>query len=183
MSGERTQIPDTGANLCEHRNAVGLAQDPPISITGIVIPVLEAKAYAAHPHITLLAPFRPRDQLSDPPMRDQLTRFFAAIAPLSFALVETRVFPDGHVYLAPEPDEPFREMTLALADLFPDCPPYSGQFDKVIPHVTVSEAVPAGALPIAVHARVAHLVHSHGDTWDVIGEFDLGTPPFAAARL
>jgi 2'-5' RNA ligase superfamily len=153
---------------------VGLAQTPPIDITGIVIPVPEAKPYADHPHITLLAPFRSREQLFRTPLRDALERFFAPIAPLSFALVETRVFPDGHVYLAPEPDEPFRAMTLALAAIFPECPPYGGQFDTVIPHVTISEEVLPGALPISVYAEVAQLVHSHGESWDVIGVFDLG---------
>ena len=39
---------------------------PAREITGIVIPVPEAQPYAAHPHITLLAPFRPRPRLDDP---------------------------------------------------------------------------------------------------------------------
>ena len=72
-------------------------------------------AYAAHPHITLLAPFRPRALLDDPALRTDLKTFFGAVAPMSFALVEVRRFPVGIDYLAPEPAEPFRVVTLALA--------------------------------------------------------------------
>jgi hypothetical protein len=140
-------------------------------ITGIAVPVPEAQAYASHPHITLLAPFRPRNRLDDHRLRKDLRRFFARVAPFSFALVASRRFPDGIDYLAPEPADPFRTMTAELADRFPDCPPYGGQFDSVIPHLTVDRAVPTDVLPIRGHATVAQLVHSYAQAWDVVDTF------------
>jgi hypothetical protein len=139
-------------------------------VTGIVVPVPEAQAFAAHPHITLLAPFRPRERLDDDRLQDELGDFFAHRAPLDFALVAVRTFPDGHVYLAPEPDQPFRTMTLSLAARYPDCPPYEGQFEDVIPHLTIEDGAHP-LVPIRSRASVAHLVHSHGTAWDVVGTF------------
>ena len=72
------------------------------------------------------------------------------------------------LYLAPEPETPFRELTDALAEAFSDHPPYAGAVAQVVPHLTVAwhqdapmdeiRADIAGALPIAARARrsVAH---------------------------
>ncbi|MGH8978736.1 MAG: 2'-5' RNA ligase family protein [Acidimicrobiia bacterium] len=149
------------------------APEPAKEITGIVIPVPEAQRYADHPHVTLLAPFRARNRLDEPALRASLDNFFAVIAPLRFALVQARRFPVGIHYLVPEPADPFRAMTLSLAARFPDCPPYGGQFDDVIPHLTIREDAGPLALPIEVHAAVAQLVHSCGSTWDLVAEFAL----------
>ena len=150
------------------------ADESPREITGIVIPVPEAQPYAAHPHITLLAPFRPRALLDDPALRTELATFFGSVAPMSFALVEVRRFPVGIDYLAPEPAEPFRAATLALAREFPDCPPYGGLFDDVIPHLTIDDGRAPVPVPIAARASVAHLVHSHDTTFDVVAAFEFG---------
>ena len=42
------------------------------------------------------------------------------------------------LYIAPEPDGPFRELTDALAQAFPEHPPYDGAFAEVVPHLTVA---------------------------------------------
>jgi hypothetical protein len=149
------------------------APEPAKEITGIVIPVPEAQRYADHPHVTLLAPFRARDRLDEPALRASLGDFFAVIAPMRFSLVQVHRFPVGILYLAPEPADPFRAMTLALAVQFPDCPPYGGQFDDVVPHLTIRDDAGPLALPIEVHADVAQLVHSRGSTWDVVATFAL----------
>ena len=148
----------------------------PREITGIVIPVPEAQPYAAHPHVTLLAPFRPRPRLDEPDLRTDLQDLLRVRRPADFALVQTRRFPVGIYYLAPEPAEPFRAMTLALAREFPDTPPYEGQFADVIPHLTIDETIdpPSVPLPIAVRASVAQLVYSHDSSWEVVATFDLG---------
>jgi hypothetical protein len=140
-------------------------------ITGIIVPVPEAQAYAPHPHVTLLAPFRARSELDQPALHAALRDFFATRAPFHFKLVEVRKFPNAQVYLAPEPDEPFRAMTLALTEQYPDTPPYGGQFPDIIPHLTIDAACQPDPLPIAAHATVAQLVHSHDDAWDVVATF------------
>ncbi len=43
------------------------------------------------------------------------------------------------VYLAPEPDDWFRQATAAMHDAFPQCPPYRGIHEDVIPHVTIGD--------------------------------------------
>ena len=124
-----------------------------LEITGLVVPVPEAAAFAAHPHITLLAPFRPR-RLLDAKLQHELAALFAPVAAFDFRLVDIRVFPDGHVYLAPEPAEPFRELTNVLAVRYPDTPPYEGLFDDVIPHCTIdTERVPRAIADSGARAR------------------------------
>jgi hypothetical protein len=45
-------------------------------------------------------------------------------------------FPDG-LYLEPMPVEPFRRLTKLVFKHFPETPPYGGEFDEIIPHLTV----------------------------------------------
>ena len=142
-------------------------------ITGIIVPVPEAQAFAPHPHITLLAPFRVRPLLGDDALHAEMREVFAGVPPFDFKLVEVRQFPDEHVYLAPEPDEPFRAMTFELSARFPDCPPYGGAFTDVIPHLTIDPGSEPELLPIEARATVAQLVYSYGITWDVIATFPL----------
>ena len=143
-------------------------------ITGIVVPVPEACDYAAHPHVTLLAPFRTRERLEDPVLQRALRDFFAGRAPWDFTLTDIRHFPEGGVtYLAPEPATPFRTLTLELAAQYPDCPPYGGLFPDVIPHLSIDRSIDPALLPIRARAAVVHLVHSHGTVWDVFGTFHL----------
>jgi hypothetical protein len=145
----------------------------PDEVTGIVVPVPEAAAYADHPHVTLLAPFRTRERLEDPDLQQQLRDLFADIPPWDFALTDISVFPAGVTYLTPVPDDPFRLLTIALAAMFPDCPPYGGLFRDIIPHLSVATIPSTDVLPIRSRAHVAHLVHSHGTVWDVFGTFHL----------
>ena len=56
------------------------------------------------------------------------------------------------VYLEPEPDEPFRRLTNALAAAFPDYPPYEGVHEEVVPHLTVAADAPDDYYAAAEHA-------------------------------
>ena len=87
-------------------------------------------------HVTLIAPFVEPGELTDGHLAE-LGTLFSDVVPFSFALAETCAFPDGRVYLAPEPASPFRQLTHALARAFPEYPPYEGRFETVVPHVTV----------------------------------------------
>ena len=49
------------------------------------------------------------------------------------------------LWLAPQPDEPFRVLTQTVSAAFPECPPYQGAYDDVIPHLTVGDR-PAGGV-------------------------------------
>jgi 2'-5' RNA ligase len=140
-------------------------------ITGLVVPVPEAERYAAHPHVTLLAPFGSRERADDAHLQNELRGYFASVAPFEFMLMDVRQFPAGMYYLAPEPAERFRAITNALTMRYPDYPPYEGQFRDIIPHLTIEDDARPEKLPIAARATIAELVHSHDTSWDVIARF------------
>jgi hypothetical protein len=60
------------------------------------------------------------------------------------------------LWIAPEPTEPVVAMVRAIAAAFPEHPPYGGQFESVIPHVTVAhgDGLDLGALEPEVRRRL-----------------------------
>jgi 2'-5' RNA ligase len=88
-------------------------------------------------HVTLLYPFKHPDEV-DQMVLDDLSRRFARCASFGFALSSIRRFPDAVLYLAPEPDEPFRQLTLAIWDRYPETPPYGGKWPDIVPHLSVA---------------------------------------------
>jgi 2'-5' RNA ligase len=48
-----------------------------------------------------------------------------------------RRFP-ATAYLAPEPAEPFIALTEALIRTFPEFPPFRGEHESIVPHLTVA---------------------------------------------
>jgi 2'-5' RNA ligase len=88
-------------------------------------------------HITLLVPFKPPDEINEAVL-DDLRRCFARFAPFEFSLASIRRFTDV-IYLAPEPDEPFRQLTLAIWERYPEAPPFGGKWPDIIPHLTVAQ--------------------------------------------
>ena len=69
-------------------------------------------AAGMHAHITLLYPFKVPDEIDDNAL-GKLRDGFARFEPARFALSAIRRFPEV-VYLAPEPGDPFRQLTLAI---------------------------------------------------------------------
>lgn len=97
------------------------------------------------PHITLLSPFLPAAGLDDR-VRARLVPGLAAVPPFEARFEAVRRFADA-LYLAPEPDEPFRELIGAVCGLFPDLPPYgepSYRAEDVVPHLTIAIGDGAG---------------------------------------
>ncbi len=88
-------------------------------------------------HITALFPFRPPSKIGKTEV-GQVNGVAAATEPFSFALTGLEEFP-GAIWLKPTPDRPFRRLTEALWDAFPDCPPYEGRFPNTQPHLTVAQ--------------------------------------------
>jgi len=75
-------------------------------------------------HITLLYPFKPPDEIGDSVI-EKLNQCFAGFRASDFTLATIRRFPGGVLYLAPEPDESFRRLTMAVWDCYPETPPYA----------------------------------------------------------
>lgn len=103
-----------------------------------------------HAHITVLAPW-----ITNPASRDLavVAGIAATQDPVEVTLAEVDTFPDGVIYLRPEPDEPFRKLTTALLAEFPDYLPYGGRFPDPVPHLTLDHRA-GGVTPDAVRERL-----------------------------
>ncbi|RSM71822.1 hypothetical protein DMB66_07215 [Actinoplanes sp. ATCC 53533] len=108
----------------------------------------DASAPAGIPaHVTVLYTFLDIDRISTAVIDDLTTligarspftvRFDECRRPFTVRFDECRRFPTV-LYLAPTPDQPFRELTASIARRWPEAPPYAGQFTEVIPHLTVA---------------------------------------------
>jgi len=139
----------------------------------LVVPVREAEGIARHAHITLLSPFAPKEELTDG-LLGELDLFFGDCVPFSFELGEVSRFPGGTSYLSPEPVTPFRSLTHELFRRFPEYPPYGGQFDDVVPHLSVPDGFSLTS-PITAYARSAVLWWYDEGLADVLETFPFGT--------
>jgi 2'-5' RNA ligase len=93
-------------------------------------------------HATLIVPFVETPTGVEP--LALVARTVAPFAPFEVAPNETAIFPStadepATLYLVPEPAENLVALTAALTNAFPDFPPYGGQFDEVVPHITVAQ--------------------------------------------
>ena len=64
-------------------------------------------------HITLLYPFKSANEI-DRPVLDTLSQCFSRFQPVRFSLTTINQFPGETLYLVPEPEDPFRELTLSV---------------------------------------------------------------------
>lgn len=97
-----------------------------------------AAALGVPAHVTVIFPFAVPSALS----ADDYQRLASGIRSVprfdcSFGGIDW--FGDDCVWLRPDDDLPFRALTQAVWDAFPDYPPYEGAFDDVVPHVTIGE--------------------------------------------
>jgi 2'-5' RNA ligase len=91
------------------------------------------------PHVTLLYPWRaPR---IDAPSIAALRVVAEQFAPFTMSLNGVETFAKGVVYATLEPDSVLRSMIRALADAFPDTPPFGGEFAPMgpTPHCTLAK--------------------------------------------
>jgi 2'-5' RNA ligase len=134
-----------------------------------------------HAHITVLGPFL---EVVDEESATAVASIAAGIDPFDVRLERVETFPDGIIHLRPEPDEPFRALTQALWDAFPQCPPYGGEFDDVVPHLTLDhssqvtvESVRAGlALPTYDRAERIDLAWYEPGNCHLVRSWPLGSP-------
>lgn len=124
-------------------------------------------------HVTLLFPFVPAHEIDDG-LIAELSALFREFESFDFELREARRWPEMS-YLAPEPPEPFVDLTEAIVARYPDYPPYEGVFDSIVPHVTVAHGDTAlldqaesdvlESLPIAVAVREVVLLEEVVPDW------------------
>jgi hypothetical protein len=139
-------------------------------------------------HITLFYPFLPPEEIAEPVIAI-LRRCFAGFAPYRYCLVSVRHYGRDSVYLAPDPAEPFRQITLAIWRDFPDRPPYGGKHTDIVAHLSVAqtagktvhadlasrfESAARRNLPIAATAQQVALMDNVTGRWRVRRLFRLG---------
>jgi 2'-5' RNA ligase len=106
-------------------------------------------------HVTLLDPFMSPEALKDD-VRRTIERIVAREPSFSVSFRSVARWPNV-VYLPPEPADPFKRLTAALAAEYPDYPPYEGAHADVVPHMTVAQDVPDDYYAAAEHALPALL--------------------------
>jgi hypothetical protein len=112
-------------------------------------------------HVTVLFPFLTAGSVDDGALRTLFARHDA----FEFVLDRVEQFQEGAVWLHPEPSAPFRALTAAVWRRWPECPPYEGAHDDVIPHLTISDE-PVDViveLPIAARADEVTLIEEQSD--------------------
>ena len=137
-------------------------------------------------HVTLFVPFLPPEQI-DADVLAKLARVIASEPTFDFELASVGCFPST-LFLDPAPHEPFVRLTHAIAAAFPPLLPYEGEFESVLPHLTVADhvapdvmdaldvAVGTG-LPITCRAEQASLIvrASLDAPWEIHAVLPLGT--------
>jgi len=140
-------------------------------------------------HITLLYPFKSPNEI-DGTVLDILRRCFSNFTSFEFSLTTINRFPGEVLYLVPEPEDPFRQLTLGIWGCYPETPPYRGRYSTVIPHLTVAdrllgeqelgevtrefEQASHRHLPIQGHAAEVTLMDSRSGRWEINTTFKLG---------
>jgi hypothetical protein len=134
-------------------------------------------------HVTLIVPWLAPDDVSAGDLAE-LGEVLAGADPFDFQLTEVRWFGRAVLWLAPDPVGPFVKLTTVLAERFAT-PPYDGEFDEIVPHLTVAHAAEgadlelvaeqlARRLPVACAANDAWVMVGDGRSWSTRATFRLG---------
>jgi len=133
----------------------------------------------------VLYPFIPPEQITDGTVR-KVRALLSSFAPFEFRLIGIARFPTA-LYLVPEPARRFIGLTEAVVRVFPEYPPYGGQYDSIVPHLTVAqagaaehdvaEAELAAAFPIRVGIKAScyevGLIENSSGRWKRMHSFRL----------
>jgi 2'-5' RNA ligase superfamily len=143
-------------------------------------------------HVTVLYPFLSGAEI-DASVHDRLRAHFASIDAFEYRFAQVTDFDHRNVHLAPDPRERFSALTTGVVEVWPECPPYGGIHDVVIPHLTIGDLLePTVAVelmqivrgrlartgPINGRARDVSLLTLRGDRWSTTARY-----PLREARL
>jgi 2'-5' RNA ligase len=142
-----------------------------------------AAAAGVPAHVTVLFPFLGHSAI-DPDTVARLQQIVARHRAFPVQFLECRRFPSV-LYLAPQPETQFRALTSAVAERWPEAQPYGGQFDDIVPHLTVAhgqelrvldkvEAYVSALLPVSAYISTIQLLTFTGERWREEYRFKLG---------
>ncbi|MEU6225468.1 2'-5' RNA ligase family protein [Streptomyces sp. NPDC047042] len=134
-------------------------------------------------HVTVLFPFLPASAI-DEGVLTALGEVFGRHRSFQAGFERCGRFP-GLLYLAPEPDAPFRRLTEAVVERWPETPPYGGKYGDPVPHLTVAQRLDDAALlekaeaditsrlPFTAQVSSVDLVAHDGTRWQHRRSFPL----------
>ena len=145
-----------------------------------------AAALGVPAHVTVLYPFVAPSAITAATLA-VLAEAVASVSAFDCQFPVTAWFGQEVMWLAPRPEQPFRDLTHTVAAAFPGFPPYGGAHDDVVPHLTVgdrpggaadlraAEAELLPALPICVHVSQVWLMigATAPDSWRAVAELPL----------
>lgn len=152
--GDRTVLLDS---VREMRSLEPPSEAPAPTETAVIVPVPAAEpvvgqyrryldssaGWGVPAHVTVLYPFVEPTAL-DQHVLAKLQRAVRMTRAFACQFKRTRWFGEDVLWLDPVPAEPFRQLTTAVWDAFPDYPPYGGAHHDPIPHLTIAERASAG---------------------------------------
>ncbi|WP_435174568.1 2'-5' RNA ligase family protein [Actinacidiphila sp. bgisy145] len=145
---------------------------------------LDPSARAGVPaHVTVLFPFLDASRI-DEDVRAAIGEVLGRQEPFEARFDHCGRFP-GVLYLALEPDTGFRRLTGAIVRRWPEHPPFGGEFEDAVPHLTVAqgqdeavveqvEADLRTGLPVVARVSAVDLLVYDGTRWRQRASFPLG---------
>ncbi len=165
-------VPETEHAVAEHRAHLDMAA-----------------SWGVPAHLSVVYPFVPPEDVD----KDVLARLAAAVGSVhafDCTFARTEWFGDDVLWLAPQPDGPFRQLISAVVAEFPAHLPYGGLYEEPIPHLTVGELRLGTAaeltaaeravgehLPIRARVHRAMLLAGRREpaSWRQVETFELGS--------
>ncbi|MGW4161373.1 2'-5' RNA ligase family protein [Streptomyces sp. NPDC004788] len=134
-------------------------------------------------HVTVLFPFLDESRI-DALVHSELAQLLGSHPAFELRFERCGRLPEVS-YLVPEPDIQLRQLTAAIADRWPEAPPYGGRFAEIVPHLTIAqgqedvvlediEADLAGRLPFTSQVSSVELIVYDGTKWQERASFALG---------
>jgi hypothetical protein len=120
-------------------------------------------------HITLVVPWVEPSKITPDTLSD-LDLALCDVKAFDFELTHVDWFARRILWAAPEPVEPFVELTNRIANRY-GTPPWAGQFEHVIPHLTIAHAGSgSGLVSVAADVAVRLPLHCRAEAvWVMVG--------------
>jgi 2'-5' RNA ligase len=150
-----------------------------------------AASWGVPAHVTVLYPFVAPATLDDVLVR-RLADAVRTVPAFGCAFRRTRWFDQDVLWLAPEPHEPFVELIRVVWAAFPEHPPYGGEHEELMPHLTVGQCLRDGdlpelesidplvsrQLPVTTYVDRVHLLAGAPEPggWRSVAQLELGAP-------
>jgi 2'-5' RNA ligase len=137
-------------------------------------------------HVTVHFPWLAAEHVDDDAL-GQVTALASGTPPFDVVFRRVGWFGRQVAWLDPEPRETFTRLLTDSAARWPDHPPFEGQFDTVVPHLTLGmgpspdldDAVAQIASRLPIHDVAAHIwwmTRAEHERWTIRRTFPLGQP-------